>query len=470
MKALHALDAQELIEAYRGRQLSPVEVAEACLARLAAFEPSVNAFCLVDGDVTLAMARASEARWRAGMPLSALDGVPVTIKDNIDVAGWPSVKGSAVVPIHPSAEDAPAVARFREAGAVFLGKTTMPEFGWKGTSDSPRTGITRNPWNLACTTGGSSAGAAAAGALEIGRIHLGTDGAGSVRIPAAFTGLVALKSTFGRVPASPVSVMGVLAHLGPLTRTVKENVLAMEIIARPDARDMLATVPPPASWWEGLAGGIKGWRIAYSPALGQSVEVHPDVASQVEKAAGTFAALGAHVEKVDPGFKDPIGPLLALWCAGAALALRNMDANDRSRMDPGLVAAAEAGEKMSAADYVDALLYQRNALAMRMARFHETYDLLICPTMPLPAFEAGRLTPGHGRYGSEWTNWSPFTYPFNLTQQPAISVPAGLTAEGLPVGVQIIGPFGADLAVLRAAHAFEAASPFPGLPGMLPNP
>lgn len=463
MTALHDLTASELAEAYRTRRLSPVDVAEACLRRLEQCEPLVNAFCIVDRDVTLGMARASEARWQAGQPLSPLDGVPVTIKDNIDVAGWPTLKGSAVLPKQPCSEDAPAVARMREAGAVFLGKTTMPEFGWKGTSDSPLTGITRNPWNLDCTTGGSSSGAAAAAILGIGRIHLGTDGAGSVRIPAAFTGVVALKSTFGRVAAAPISVMGVLAHLGALTRTVAENVRAMAVIGQPDPRDMMAVVPPPTSWTDGLGDGVRGLRIAYSPALGQGVEVHPDVARRVAEAAQTFAALGAHVEQVDPGFQDPIEPLNTLWCAGAALALRGVSAEDRQRMDPGLVAAAEAGDAMSAADYVNALLYQRNALAMTMARFHERFDLLVCPTMPLPAFEAGRLTPGHGRYGTAWTNWSPFTYPFNLTQQPAISVPAGLTEAGMPVGLQIIGAFGADRLVFRAATAFEAASPFPQL-------
>ena len=463
MNSLPDLTADALVDGYRRGHLSPVEVAEACLARLEAFQPRNNAFCLVEPEVTRAMARAAEARWRAGTPLSEVDGVPVTIKDNIDVAGWPTLKGSAVMPNTPCLADAPAVARLREAGAVFLGKTTMPELGWKGTSDSPLTGITRNPWNLACTTGGSSAGAAAAASLGIGRLHLGTDGAGSVRIPAAFTGLVALKSTFGRVPAAPISVMGVLAHLGPLTQTVRETVLAMEVIAQPDPRDMMASLPA-INWRDGLEAGVAGMRIAYSPALGQDVEVHPDVARQVAAAAATFAALGARVEQVDPGFADPIEPLNTLWFSGAALALRAVSAADRQRMDPGLVAAAEAGERLDAAAYVEALLYQRNALALHMARFHERFDLLICPTMPLPAFEAGCLTPEHGRYGTVWTNWSPFTYPFNLTQQPAISVPAGLTDDGMPVGLQIIGPFGADIRVLRAALAFESARPFPKPP------
>jgi len=250
---------------------------------------------------------------------------------------------------------------------------------------------------------------------------------------------------------------------------VAENVAAMAVIGQPDPRDMMAIVPPPADGWDEAEQGVKGLRIAYSPALGQAVEVHPDVARHVASAAQTFAELGAHVEMADPGFADPVETLDTLWCSGAALALKGVSAEARKQMDPGLVAAAEAGERMSAADYVNALLYQRNALALCMARFHERFDLLICPTMPLPAFEAGRLTPGHGRYGSIWTNWSPFTYPFNLTQQPAISIPAGLTAEGLPAGLQIIGPFGADKLIFRAARAFERARPFPRLPRPLLN-
>ncbi|MCZ8181836.1 MAG: amidase [Beijerinckiaceae bacterium] len=468
MSDLSEFTASALAEAYRSRRLSPVEVARDGLARIDRHQQAFNAFCHVEPGVTLAMASAAEARWREGTPLSALDGVPVTIKDNIDVAGWPSRKGSAVVPTTPAALDAPVTARLRDAGAVILGKTTMPEFGWKGTSDSPLTGITRNPWNPACTTGGSSAGAAAAAILGIGRIHIGTDGAGSVRIPAAFTGLVGIKSTYGRVPAAPISVMGVLAHLGPLTRTVEETVQAMAAIASPDPRDMMATLPP-LEWARGLEDGVRGLRIAYSPALGQSVEVDPDVARQVAAAARTFEALGAHVEQVDPGFTDPVEVLLTLWNAGAALALAGITPADRARMDPGLVASAEAGARLDAATYVEALLYKRNALAETMARFHQRFDLLISPTMPLPAFEAGRLTPVHGRYGEVWTNWSPFTYPFNLTQQPAMSVPAGLTSGGMPVGLQIIGAFGDDLTVLRAARAFEAARPFPLLPAGLHN-
>lgn len=460
MSEISRLNAVEHQAHFAARTLSPVEVARDILKRIEMFEPRINAFVVRDDSVPLAMAKASEARWAAGRPLGPLDGVPITIKDNLTVAGWRTRRGSAITPDAPETEDAPVVARMREAGAVFLGKTTMPEYGWKGTSDSPLSGITRNPWNLAVTTGGSSAGAAACAALNLGCIHLGTDGAGSVRIPAGFSGVVGFKPTYGHVPAAPVSTMGFLAHIGPLSATVRDAALAMNTIGRPDRRDMTATSTPIDDYLAGIGEGVRGLRIAFSRRLGFDVEVDPDIAALTEAAARQFEAMGAIVEEADPGFADPIEPLMTLWSAGAALALSKISARDRARMDPGLVAIAEAGEHVSGADYVNALLNQRNALGVRMAEFHRRHDLLLSPTLPLPAFEAGRLTPAHGRYGEDWTTWTPFTYPFNLTQAPAISVPSGLTRAGLPAGLQIIGAFGADRLVLRAAAAFEAAMPF----------
>jgi aspartyl-tRNA(Asn)/glutamyl-tRNA(Gln) amidotransferase subunit A len=453
------LSAAELGAAFAAGALSPVEVAEDHLSRIEAFEPEVNAFAHRDAATTLAMARASEARWRGGAPLSPIDGVPVTIKDNLAVAGWPNRRGSAVSSAAPEAQDCPVAEKLRAAGAVFLGKTTMPEYGWKGCADSPLTGLTRNPWDLSTSPGGSSAGAAVCAALNLGCIHLGTDGAGSIRIPAAFTGVFGIKTSFGRVPAYPISTMGVLAHLGPLTRDVRDAALALDVIARPDPRDMMANLPP-EHYAEGLSRPLRGLKIAYSPKLGLDVEVDAEIDRLTRESVGVLANLGAEVEIADPGFEDPIAPLMTLWASGAALALANIPPTDRARMDPGLVEIARMGEAIPAAAYVEALLYQRNALAQRMNAFHDRFDLMVTPTLPLPAFEAGCLTPQHGRYGTDWTRWTPFTYPFNLTQQPAASVPSGLTRDGLPGGLQIIGRFGADRLVLAVAAAFEKARPF----------
>ncbi|MCV9940998.1 amidase [Boseaceae bacterium BT-24-1] len=460
MSAIASLSAAELGELYAARELSPVEVARDALARIERFEPEVNAFVVRDEPVTLAMAQASEARWLKGEALGPLDGVPVTIKDNLGVAGWPMRRGSAVASDAPYQQDAPATARLREAGCVFLGKTTMPEYGWKGVGDSPFSGITRNPWDVLTGPGGSSSGAAVAAALNLGCIHLGTDGAGSVRIPAAFCGVFGLKPTYGRVPAWPASVMGFLAHLGPLTRTVRDSALAMNAIGRPDARDMTAFKDMPPDFTAELDRGVRGLRIAWSPRLGGDALVDPEIAALTHAAALAFRELGATVEEVDPGFDDPIATLMTLWSAGAALGLRSIDAAGRAQMDPGLVAVAEMGERIDSAAYVDALLYQRNALAYQMAQFHERFDLLLTPTLPLPAFAVGRNTPAHGGYGEDWTRWTPLTYPFNITQQPAAAVPCGLTSTGLPASLQIVGAFGNDQLVMQAAAAFEAARPF----------
>lgn len=461
MTAIASLSAAELVPLYASRELSPLEVAKDALARIERFEPQVNAFVVRDDKVPLAMAQDAEARWLKGAPLGPLDGVPVTIKDNLGVAGWPMRRGSAVASDAPFAADSPAVARLREAGCVFLGKTTMPEYGWKGVGDSPLTGITRNPWDVATGPGGSSSGAAAAAALNLGCIHLGTDGAGSVRIPAAFTGVFGLKPSYGRVPAWPISTMGFLAHLGPLTRTVRDAALAMNAIGQPDERDMTAMTDAPPDFTAGLDAGVRGLRIAWSATLGGDVPVDPEIAALTRDAALAFRELGARVEEVDPGFADPLDTLMTLWSAGAALALRSAGPEARARMDPGLVAVAEAGERIDGATYVDVLLNRRNALALHMAQFHARFDLLLTPTLPLPAFAVGRNTPAHGGYGEDWTRWTPFTYPFNITQAPAASVPCGLTRAGLPAGLQIVGPYGSDYRVLQAAAAFEALRPFP---------
>lgn len=457
MTDVAALSATELAALYAASDLSPVEAARDALDRIARFEPAVNAFAHLDPAATLAAASASEARWRAGAALCPLDGVPVTIKDNLDVAGWPCLRGSAVTPRAPATVDAPVTARLREAGAVILGKTTLPEYGWKGCGDSPVTGVTRNPWNVATQPGGSSSGGAVAAALNLGCIHIGTDGAGSIRIPAAFCGVAGIKPTFGRVAAGPISVMGFLAHLGPLARTVADLALALDVIGQPDGRDMTAPLGPPAP---ATGNGVEGLRIGWSPTLGRAVRVDPEVAALTEAAAQAFAELGAHVERADPAFDDPLDTLTTLWSAGAALALKPYDAAQRARMDPGLVTVAEAGARMPGPAYVDALLNGRQRVATAMADFHQTYDLLLTPTLPLPAFEAGRNTPADGSYGEQWETWTPFTYPFNLTQAPALSVPCGLTKAGLPVGLQIVGRFGADALVLRAGAAYEAARPF----------
>jgi aspartyl-tRNA(Asn)/glutamyl-tRNA(Gln) amidotransferase subunit A len=453
-----ALTAVELVERYRGRSLSPVEAAAVALERIERLNPVLNAFCLVDAESTLAQARDSEARWRQGKPLSALDGVPVSVKDVILTRGWPTLRGSKTVDADgPWNDDAPAVARLREAGAVLLGKTTTPEFGWKGVTDSPLTGVTRNPWNARKTPGGSSGGAAAAVAAGLGPLALGTDGGGSIRIPCAFTGLFGLKPTFGRVPFWPASPMGTVAHMGPIARSVADAVLMLNVISRPDARDWAALPHDPRDHGAGIEDGVRGLRIAYSADLGY-VRVDREVAALVKKAVATFSELGAIVEERDPGFESPAEIFARHWFPGAAWVVRGVPAGKRRLIDKGLLAVAKLGERFTSVDHADAAT-KRAALGALMGRFHERYDLLVTPTLPIAAFDAGRDTPAPARSAKSWTDWTPFTYPFNLTQQPAASIPCGRTRAGLPVGLHIVGPRLADARVLRAARAFERAHP-----------
>ncbi len=455
---LTRLSATRLVAAYRRKEISPVEVTRAVLDRIEELDATVNAFCLVDGASAMDAARASEARWQRGEPIGLVDGVPTTIKDIVLAAGWPTLRGSLAIERDQDwSDDAPVTARLREHGAVLLGKTTTPEFGWKGVTDSALTGITRNPWNTGLTPGGSSGGAAVACALGLGALHIGTDGGGSIRIPAGFTGIFGLKATFGRVPAWPPSPFGTVAHVGPLTRTVTDTALMLNVLAEPDARDWHALPASGQDYRIGLEDGARGLRIAFSPNLGY-VDVDPEVAQAVAKAARVFAELGAHVEEIPGPFESPAECFRVHWYVGAATLLARFHDEQRANIDPGLVEIAAEGAACTTADYMQAVA-DRAALGERMGRFHESWDLLLTPSLPIPAFDAGAEFPETGPY-ARWRDWTPFTYPFNLTQQPAASVPCGFTASGAPVGLQIVAAKYADALVLRAARAFESLSPF----------
>ncbi|WP_405972236.1 amidase [Streptomyces sp. NBC_00988] len=453
---LTELTAVELLDGYRRGEFSPVDATRATLDRAEEIQPAVNAFVRLDAEGALARASESTERWRRGEPAGLLDGVPVTVKDILLQRGAPTLRGSKTIAEQGSwDEDAPSVARLREHGAVFVGKTTTPEFGWKGVTDSPLSGVTRNPHDPSRTAGGSSGGSAAAVALSAGPLSLGTDGGGSVRIPASFCGIFGLKPTYGRVPLYPASAFGTLSHVGPMTRDAADAALLLDVIGVPDARDWSGLDRAPGSFSEGLAHGIQGLRIAYSPSLGGQVAVRPAVAAAVRRGVERLAALGAYVEETDPDFTDPVDAFHTLWFSGAARVTQKLAPRQRELLDPGLREICATGAGFSALDYL-AAVDARMELGRRMGLFHERYDLLVTPTLPITAFEAGVEVPkgsGHRR----WTGWTPFTYPFNLTQQPAATVPVGNDGDGLPVGLQIVGARHRDDLVLRAAHALFAA-------------
>ncbi|WP_432097450.1 amidase [Streptomyces sp. bgisy100] len=457
MTELSDLTAVRLVEGFASGAFSPVEAARAALERIERTEPALNAFVRVDAEDALGRAAESEERWRRGEPAGLVDGVPVSVKDILLQRGAPTFRGSRTVRAgsRPWDEDAPAVARLREHGAVFLGKTTTPEFGWKGVTDSPRHGATGNPYDPGRTAGGSSGGSAAAVAVGAGPLSLGTDGGGSVRIPAGFCGIFALKPTYGRVPNYPASPFGTLAHVGPMTRDAADAALLMDVITGPDARDWSQLGRVSGPFRDALGGGVAGLRVAWSPDFGGRVAVDPQVAGAVRRAVDRLAELGARVEEADPGFEDPVEAFHTLWFSGVARVVQHLGPEERALLDPGLREVCERGAAYSALDYL-AAVDERMALGVAMGRFHERYDLLVTPTLPITAFEAGAEVP-RGSGLSRWTGWTPFTYPFNLTQQPAASVPCGQDRDGLPVGVQLVAARHGDDLVLRAAHALYEA-------------
>ena len=463
MTELTELTAVRLVEGYRKGEFSPVDVARAALRRAEEVQPATNAFVRVEADAALAQAEESAGRWRRGEPAGLVDGVPVSVKDILLMRGGPTLKGSRTIdPQGPWDEDAPSVARLRDHGAVFLGRTTTPEFGWKGVTDSPASGVTRNPYDLSRTAGGSSGGSAAAVALGAGPLSLGTDGGGSVRIPGAFCGIFALKATYGRVPLYPASAFGTLAHVGPMTRDAADAALMMDVISGSDARDWSELGPAAGSYVDGLAGGMKGLRVAYSPSLGGQVAVQPGVAAAVRRGVEGLASLGAYVEEADPDFTDPVEAFHVLWFSGAARVTQRLGPDQRKLLDPGLREICDQGARFSALDYL-AAVDVRMDLGRRMGRFHESYDVLVTPTTPITAFEAGAEVP-HGSGHRRWTGWTPFTYPFNMTQQPAATVPVGTDETGLPVGLQIVAARHRDDLVLRTAHALYES----GIGGIAP--
>ncbi len=447
--------AAALVESYRRGAVSPVEVADAHLARIAALDGALNAFVVVDEAGAREAATAAAARWAAGTPRSPMDGVPVTIKDIVAMAGFPVRSGSTTTSDAPCVEDAPSVARLREAGAVILGKTTTSEFGWKGMTDSPLTGVTRNPWNLAHTPGGSSGGAGASLAAGIGTIAYGNDGGGSIRIPASYCGLVGIKPTFGRVPHAPMdSPFSLSVAGGPIARTVDDAARFLNEVCRPDVRDPWAIPYDGRDWRLCVEQGVRGLRIAATHTFGGAEVVDDDIISAWRRSLDVLADLGAEIVEVGP-VVDPLRPAFeAHWKAGFASLLRTIPRERWSETDPGFLALAREGLDVPMSAFGDAMA-ARAALIVALGRFFEDHDVLLTPTMPTTAPRTDVVY--HSEQFDRWAHAVPFTVPFNLSGLPAGSVPGGLSRDGLPIGIQVVAARYREDLVLRTCRALEAS-------------
>jgi aspartyl-tRNA(Asn)/glutamyl-tRNA(Gln) amidotransferase subunit A len=452
--------ATELAGLIRAKKLSPVELTKAVLERIERLNPTLNAFCTLTPEASLTAARAAEQAVMSGAPLGPLHGLPYSVKDLAVTKGVKTMMGSHIFASRVPDTDAPYVRRLHEAGGIFIGKTTSPEFGWKALGDSPLTGITRNPWNPEVTTGGSSAGAGAAAAAWLGPLHQGSDGAGSIRIPSAFCGIVGVKATYGRVPLWPVSNNDYATHAGPMTRTVADAALMLQVMAGPDPWDITSLESAPAHYAAALTRGVKGLRIGFSPNL-DGLRVDPDVATLVAAAARALESAGATIEDVKKtGFSDTDDMIRLMWgCHYIGNYGQFLD-EWRDRMDPGLVACMDEAKRRTAQEYV-AMRGRRIGFWDSVRPLFERYDLMLTPTVSVAPFGVGKLNPdGWPQHAWDWFPWASFSYPFNFTGQPAATVPAGLTPSGLPVGLQIVGRRFAETTVLQAAAAFEQIQPW----------
>ncbi len=457
---LALLPATELAARIRNRGVSPVEVVRDVLDRIARFEPRLNAFARpVNPERVLAHARAAERQVMAGEPLGPLHGVPVTIKDLYQTTEDLTEGGSHTGKGFQAAQNAPLVERLLAAGAIVVGKTTTPESGWKGVSQSPLTGITHNPWRHGFNAGASSAGAGSAAAAGFGPLHQGGDGAGSIRMPAHFCGIFGLKTSYGRIPQFPVPTGDYTSGPGPMTRTVADSALMLRVMAGPHWIDHTTCETPPPDYLAQLQAGIRGRRIGWSADLGHA-RVDPEVAALCAAAARRFEALGAIVEEVTPAWGPQGAELIRFfWPAHMARFLRHLPEYE-GRLDPGLVACAREGAGFSVSDYQGAR-ERKYAYIRAIAETFTRYDFLLTPSCSVAAFPAHLLQPEHWpQHPWDWLMWAEFLYPFNLAGFPASNVPCGFTSDGLPVGLQIAGARFDELGVLQASAAFEAAFPW----------
>jgi len=450
---LHALGAAQLAALYRRGEASPVEVTQAVLAHIERCEPKLHATYALDAEAALAAAHASEQRFRDGTPHSALDGVPCTIKENIATRGVPVPLGTAATELKPATDDAPPAARLREAGCVILCKTTMPDYGMLSSGLSSFHALTRNPWDLSKNPGGSSAGAAAAAAARYGPLHIGTDIGGSIRLPAGWCGIVGLKPSLGRIPIQP-PYAGRVA--GPMTRTVDDAAALMAVLSRPDWRDATSLPPQPIDWSD-LQREVRGLRLGLLLDAGWGLAVEPEVRAAIEAAARLFEAAGALVEPMAPFMaREHIDGMDRFWRMRSWLEISALPAERRDKVLPYIRDWAAAGAQLSGAEVFRGYSQMAAMRDTAVAACHR-FDFVLTPVSPVSAFAAELASPLNDPQRP--FEHIAFTLPFNMSEQPAISINAGYTPSGLPIGLQIVGPRHDDLGVLQLARAWEQLRP-----------
>ena len=465
MTQLHELSASELLAGYRSRQISPVDALLDVLSHVARWEPHLQATYLLRPEAALAQARQSEARWLRGAPCGPLDGVPVTLKDNIATQGDPTPLGTAALPLVPAAADAPPAARLREAGAVLLAKTTMPDYGMLSSGLSSFHPLARNPWDLSKGPGGSSAGAGAAAAAGYGPLHVGTDIGGSLRLPASWCGIFTLKPSLGRIPIDP-PYTGRAA--GPMTRGVEDAALMMQVLSQPDARDSMSLPAQPIDWLQ-LAPGVqrlRGLRLGLLLDAGCGLATDPEVRAAVQAAAQRLADAGAIIEPMEPFLtRAMLDGMDHFWRMRSHMDMRTLTVEQRGKVLPYIRAWADSAATLSAAQVYEAS-QQFHATRVATVRACAGYDYVLSPVAPITAFAAELPSPTDDPLRP--LEHIAFTVPFNMSEQPAASVNCGYSASGLPIGLQIAGQRFDDLGVLQLAHAFEqlrgAQRPWPAPP------
>jgi aspartyl-tRNA(Asn)/glutamyl-tRNA(Gln) amidotransferase subunit A len=450
---LHDLSAIALLDLYHRKAASPVEVTRAVLRHIGRWEPHLHATYALDPEAALVQAEASQARWLRGEPMGALDGVPTMIKENIATKGVPMPLGTAATELVPALQDAPPAARLREAGALILGKTTMPDYGMLSSGLSSFHALTRNPWDLTKNPGGSSAGAAAAAAGGYGPLHLGTDIGGSVRLPAAWCGIFTLKPSLGRIPIHP-PYYGRVA--GPMTRSVQDAALMMRVLSLPDARDTMSLPYQPISWTE-LARPIKGLRIGLMLDAGWGLPVEPEVRSAVEAAASAFAAAGARVEPLAPFMtRAMIDGMDRFWRCRSWMDISALPPERQAKVLPFIREWARGGEGLTG-EQVFTGFSQMGVMREAAVAACQPFDFVLTPTAPIAAFAAELPCPTNDP--TLPFEHIAFTLPYNMSEQPAASINCGYTSGGLPIGLQIVGHRHDDLGVLQLARAWEQLRP-----------